>query len=135
MKEYFKQFFYNKDENYSVIVEANSKVCYAYLLSNDEIIGDVWLGNQIPISNEIDFSDPSQMPFPNPEEYLLNPKELIEDFEPILIDWEIFSSTKKVIVYFHNDTKVMLKEGAKPGWSNKVKKSGPLAKVIKNEKN
>lgn len=135
MAKYFEQFFYDQDASYSFLIEANGEVCYVYLLLNNEIIGDVWLGNQIVPSAQANFSDPEKMPFLNPKEYLLNPKELMIDFEPVSVRWDLSLGLRRVTICFLNDIKVVLEEGTKPGWSNRVKQDGPLAKVIRNEPN
>lgn len=44
---YFKQFFCSTEPEYSVVIEDDDKVCYAYLYFNKEIIGDVWLYNNV----------------------------------------------------------------------------------------
>ncbi len=97
-------------------MEANGEVCYAYLLNENQIIGDVWLGNQIAPSEKADFSDPSKMPFLNPKEFLTEPEERLEDFEPRSIDWKTSSTSnsKKVTVEFSNMTTLVLEEGVRP---------------------
>ena len=130
MKEYFKQFFCDTDVKYSFIIEADGKVCYAYLLHNNKIVGDVWIGNQVAQNDEHDFSDPSLMPFLNPKEYLFTSHELIKEFEPISISWDISFNHKRVTICFSDNIIVRLEEGVYPGWSNRVIKNGPLAKTI-----
>jgi len=41
MNEFYQQYFCPYDEKYSVIIEDNGKVSYAYLLKLKNIIGDV----------------------------------------------------------------------------------------------
>lgn len=53
----------------AIVVEANERVCYAYLLSEGRMVSDVWLCNVTPASMQPEWTMPnarSLMPFKNP---------------------------------------------------------------------
>lgn len=69
MTQFYTQLFSDQCHEFSVIIEDDGRVCYAYLLLRQEIIGDVWLYNQsaTPIQTAWNRED---MPFLNPVEYI-----------------------------------------------------------------
>jgi len=126
---YFKEFLYDLKPEYSVIIEDDDKVCYAYLLIDNEIVGDVWLYNTMKSPVEAEWHSPDNLPFLNPIEFI---KENIEPFDNdtnININWD---SENKVValIYISNRLIARLSEGDFPGSSSLVIKDGPLAKVI-----
>lgn len=127
MEVYFNQFFCREDSSYAVIIEDDTRVAYAYLLRNNEIVSDVWLYNSMEPPDVVDWKELGNAPFFNTAEYT---DDLGNGNTDVLGGIEItWSISKKVsaFVELNNGVKALLKEGAKPGWSNNVKKSGPLA--------
>jgi hypothetical protein len=63
--------FSEENNDYSLIIESNKRVVYAYLLEEGKLVGDVWLYNicEIPIVPE--WKTNKEMPFANSEEYVL----------------------------------------------------------------
>jgi len=55
--------------DYSVVIEDDGKVAYAYLLNKDEIVSDVWLYNQRQTPEQPEWTEKSRMPFLNPRNY------------------------------------------------------------------
>ncbi|MBC8045942.1 MAG: hypothetical protein H7Y00_04055 [Fimbriimonadaceae bacterium] len=132
MSEFFDQFFFDKAPIYSIIIEDDGRVAYAYLLKNGDIVSDVWLYNQLeaPINSEWKKSD---MPFLNPQKFLQDVSILpILDLNEVNIKW-INSEFNKLLfadIYIREKFIARLKEGLKPGWSAIVKLDGPLAKIM-----
>jgi len=120
------------DPHYSVVIEDDSRVAYAYLYEGEDIIGDVWLYNQQepPVTS---FWLPEDMPFLNPKEYLL--KEVA--INPIACESDIrceWTESKadgliEVGIYIRDKFIASVAVGSKPGWSVLVAKDGPLAYV------
>ena len=50
--------FRSPDPRYSVVIEDDGRVAYAYLLHDDEIVGDVWLYNHGPAPAEPEWRSP-----------------------------------------------------------------------------
>ena len=130
MKTYFKQFI-SEVKNYSVIIEDDGKVAYAYLLRDEQIVADVWLYNQQDSPREIKWIE-SEMPFLNPIPYI---KDNMFMPEPICNDNEvgIIWHNQKVIeadIYIRGNLLAILKEACKPSFSSLVKIDGPLAKTL-----
>ncbi|AMR31879.1 hypothetical protein A0256_10820 [Mucilaginibacter sp. PAMC 26640] len=119
------------DKAYSVVVEDDGRVAYAYLMYYDEIVSDVWLYNRIEPPAEIFLNDWRQQPL-NPDEYIR--KDIIivpmTDLSQIHCEWdESEDGVIEVAVVLRRRFTAELKHGAKPGWSVFVAKDGPLALV------
>src|SRR3569623_677993 len=70
MPEILIQFVCEFDENYTVMVEDDGRVAYAYLMEYGDIIGDVWLYNVDKAPLDDNWAMQPQMPFLNPAQYL-----------------------------------------------------------------
>lgn len=127
------QFFSKEDTRFSVILEDDDKVCYLYLLQNEDIVGDVWLYNKAMLPKEVDWKT-QELPFLNPGEFTLKNDKLfpIEDFAEISVDWQFQNENLDYASVFLSGINIaILKLGSKPGWSIGAAKDGPLAKVLK----
>ena len=138
MSEYFTQVFCEENYRYSVVIEDDGRVAYAYLLEDEDIIADVWLYNQSATPKIIDWNEQSEMPFLNPlafiiDEGAIEPLSTDEDIEFKWIFLEDAILLKKVIISFGDKLTVALAPDSKPGWSNNVKNNGPLAKVFTHD--
>jgi hypothetical protein len=69
MSEFFLQIFCDLNIAYSVIIEDDGRVAYAYLMKDENIIGDVWLYNQLDAPENTNW-DHKKMPFLNPIEFI-----------------------------------------------------------------
>ena len=120
------------DAHYSILIEDDSRVAYAYLCEDEDIIGDVWLYNQQepPITS---FWLPEDMPFLNPKEYLSKDAAIkpITSEEEIRCEWTESKDDGliEVGIYIRNKFIASVAAGSKPGWSVLVAKDGPLAYV------
>ena len=68
MSNFFEQIFCTHCKDYSVIIEDDGRVCYAYLYFKFSVIGDVWMYNQSPSPIKTEWIK-DQMPFLNPIEF------------------------------------------------------------------
>lgn len=120
------------DLHYSIVIEDDGRVAYAYLLEGEDIIGDVWLYNQQE-PPQTSFWLPEDRPFLNPKEYLAKDAAI----KPIARESEIrceWTESKddgliEVGIYIRDKFIASVAMGSKPGWSVLVAKDGPLAYV------
>lgn len=134
MDTFFEQIFWDINNRYSIIIEDDDRVAYAYLLYNKQIIGDVWLYNRIPSPTTVNWNK-TEMPFLNPVSFIKNidfeiPQKTIKEYD---FDWmgNENNDLLKVKIYIKQKLTAIIAPGSKPGWSINVKKDGPLAKVLR----
>jgi hypothetical protein len=137
MTEHYEQIFSDQCNDYSIIVEDDSKVCYAYLLLKASMIGDVWLYNQSEAPSKTEWKK-EEMPFLNPIEFLKEGKAVfpITRTEEIKVEWLFLENTcslKQARIFIRGEHTVTIKPGSKPGWSSHVKKNGPLANILNDD--
>lgn len=137
MTEYYEQVFSDQCNDYSVIIDDDGRVCYAYLLLKNSLIGDVWLYNQseAPLSTTW---EKEEMPFLNSTEYIKEGLKIfpISNSEEVHVEWDFMDdqfSLNQIKIYIRNQHTATIQPGSKPGWSLNVKKSGPLAKVLNDK--
>jgi len=135
MKEFYDQFFCELNNDYSVIIEDDGKVAYAYLLYHEEIIGNVWLYNQKKTPDNVDWSNEDLMPFLNPREFVRTELKPLTKRHKIELVWKVDNEPGFVSVCIYINDKMIAKmtDGSKPGWSTIVLKDGPLAKIIRDK--
>ncbi|NJL75158.1 MAG: hypothetical protein HC892_09105 [Saprospiraceae bacterium] len=128
---YFNQFFCEDDNSYSVIVEDDIEVAYAYLMRDNQIISDVWLYNNNGTPDKVDWSDVSLMPFKNPKNYI-NESMMMEkiDSYDFVVEWTQNGDAITAKVYIRGLALAYLNNCSKIGWSYAVSKNGPLAKKL-----
>lgn len=131
MSDLFYQYHCKDNEEYSVIIEDDELVAYAYLCKGEIIVGDIWLYNQAstPVTSEWNKED---MPFLNPLEFVKDNIEPIMDENEIALKW-VLKRDKEVdyvLIEIRKELIAKLSERATPGWSTCVIKDGPLAKVL-----
>lgn len=130
MTEFYNQFFCEQNERYSIIIEDDGKVAYAYLLDGGAIVADVWIYNQAP-SPLITKWNRADMPFLNPRDYVQYEIEPITKENEVKLKWTISAnSIDSVLIYIRGSIVSKLTIGATPGWSKCVSKDGPLAKML-----
>ena len=126
------------DNNYKVIIDDDGRTAYAYIQKNDDEIycGDVWLYNRCETPAEPQWTGPEVMPCPNSAEYvnaasysILPVKE-----DDIDIDYELDEDGNlvRVYIYIKGELIASIADGDKPGYSNLVMKSGPIAKNLRD---
>ena len=137
MTEYYDQILSVQCNDYSIIVEDDGKVCYAYLLLKDSFVGDVWLYNQSETPSVTEWKR-ELMPFLNSIEYIKDGLDVlpISKGDEVKVEWDFLDNNcllNQVKIFIRNQHTATIKPGSKPGWSVYVKKSGPLAKVLEDE--
>lgn len=131
MMDFLHKFICQDNEEYSVVIEDDELVAYAYLLNGEIIVGDIWLYNQAPTPVNTIWNE-EDMPFLNPSEFVKHNIEPITDKNEISLKWvlKIDMEVDYVLIEIRKELIAKLSEGANPGWSNCVIKDGPLAKVL-----
>jgi len=138
MEDFFKQIICDTDGKYSVVIEDNGQVCYAYLLEDKEIISDVWLYNSAETPITTDWGTSDDMPFMNPRSFSHDENRIIieGDLDQALVNWKFIErKLEKANLVLNGQLIAILKPGAKPGWSINAKNDGPLAKPLFSEHN
>jgi len=133
MSEFYQQYFCPYCKSYSLIIEDNSRVAYAYLLSERSIISDVWLYNQGETPNKINWNDRNDMPFLNPREYILDNIIPIKYDSDIDLSWIYQDNLIEVKIYIRRELIAILRPKLFPSFSLLVCKDGPLAKKWNND--
>ncbi|MGC3945453.1 MAG: hypothetical protein QM762_13220 [Chryseolinea sp.] len=134
MDTFFEQKICHSNNNYSVIVEDDGRVCYAYLMEGTSIVGDVWLYNTIDTPDRVDWSSKEDMPFLNPRPYVDSSKTIqpINSSMDLSITWIMNKKeVKEANIYIRRTLVAKLEIGYKPGWSTFVIMDGPLAKALR----
>jgi hypothetical protein len=133
MSEFFSQRLCNFNQSYSLAIEEDGRVAYAYLMYEEDITGEIWLYNQISTPIKVNWENVDEMPFLNPEEYIkINIPPVVNEDE-IRLQWvpnNNDNSVKEVDIYIRQKLIAKLSPGSTPGWSTVVIKDGPLAKVL-----
>lgn len=119
------------NKEYSIIIEDDKKVAYAYLFKGEIIVGDIWLYNHAPTPVDTVWKK-KDMPFLNPLEFVKNNIEPIKEIDEITLKWVLKKDREVdyVLIKIRKELIAKLSEGATPGWSTCVIKDGPLAKVL-----
>lgn len=127
-------YVYTSEEfGYSVVIEDDNRVAYAYLMRDKKIVGDVWLYNRGEPPNEPEWRDTSMMPFANAREYAREYSiQVIPDLASIVVSWlGSKDGLQKVELHVDNEIFAAIAPGARPGWSRNAIKDGPLAQVLR----
>jgi hypothetical protein len=119
---------------WKVMVEDDGVVAYAYLLRDEEIVGDVWLYNQeeTPVVPEWRQQPPPAPPFRNAEQYVgpghasAHPISLTE----IAVRWQGSDVDLKAEILLREHTFAILMPGARPGFSAWVIRDSPVARKL-----
>jgi hypothetical protein len=112
--------------DYSVMVEDNGEVCYAYFLSDSQTTGFVWLYNRGQAPDTI--SGTRNEPVKNPRKYVLDldfqPADSVQDFEAI---WKVREGIPECALYLRQKLLAVVGNGDNPGWNINAKSDGPFA--------
>lgn len=132
MSTFLTQLSCEVDDAYSVLIEDDGRVAYAYLLEFGDVIGDVWLYNQEEAPADSNWAmQPS--PYLNPIEFLTNDARIspIKNEKELRCEWTLSAndSSVEVGIYIRDKFIASVSSGSKPGWSVLVAKDGPLALV------
>ena len=133
MSEFFKEFICEQNGSYSVIIEDDGRVCYAYLIEKGNISSDVWLYNCIKSNNAMTWRNQNEMPFLNLDEFInkINNISPLTDKDTIDIVWYFVKNKLSHADLIINGKLVgRLELGIKPGYSVTALRDGPLAKRL-----
>lgn len=122
------------NDRYSVVVEDDHRVCYAYILLDGKIVGDVWLYNTVADPANTDWRNREEMPFLNPIRFIKPGVKIspINNASEIEVVWKMVDQDMcEADIYVRQNLLAKLKPGSKPGWSTMVSEDGPLAKVFR----
>jgi hypothetical protein len=108
-----------------VIIDDDGRVAYAYLLDPDgTIVGDVWLYNRLPPTDEIDFEGGA--PFLNP--HAQSPDQPLPTTPAELsVEWLMDDALLVAEVRLRGAPLARLTPGSQPGW-HAWALNGPLAR-------
>lgn len=132
MTEFFEQYFCPTDDRYSVVIDGDTKVVYAYLLLGEEIITDVWLYNLGENPETIDWNNEDEEPLQLPKKHLLEDKLIdpVTEEEEVKCKWKRKDGALEVRIYIRGEYIALLKPGSSLGWSTLVKADTSLAKKL-----
>lgn len=132
MSTFLQQIPCEFDDNYSVLIEDDGRVAYAYLLEYGDVIGDVWLYNQEAAPMDSNWANQSS-PYLNPTEYLDKDAAIapIKNEKEVRCEWteSLNDGSIEVGIWLRDKFIAQVNAGSKPGWSVLVVKDGPLALV------
>jgi len=128
--------FDHPTERYDLVIDHDGRVIYGYLRREENIIGDVWIGNAAPAPTQPPWKDAKvEMPFLNPRPYA--PSVAMADLDPA--DWRARWLKPKgqpgsvAVRVFHGEVLMaVLSSHQKPGWSRLAEVEGPLAKRLED---
>lgn len=117
---------------YTLTIEDNGSVAYAYLLDGDEIVSDVWLYNHGLPSDRADWNNPKGGPFKNVFPYIAHGIfKPLTDATEMRVEWlHEGDSCIGVKLFVRGELFAFLKPGERPGQSKLIEKDGPLGKVL-----
>lgn len=132
MSTFHSRFYCEFDPNFSLVIQDEGRVAYAYLYDGQDVIGDVWLYNQQE-APQTSFWLPEDTPHLNPKEYLLKDTTIrpVENESDMRCEWTESKDDGaiEVGIYIRDKFIASVAVGSKPGWSVLVAKDGPLAYV------
>jgi len=108
----------------AVVLEDDNRVAYAYLLEDEQVVGDVWLYNVVESPDAVNWEDSSAMPFLNPRQYC-KPEQTPRLTSHSAVECTWFDAGVEVSV--DGVPWARLEGGSKPGWSRLAAQPGPLA--------
>lgn len=120
-------------QEYSLTIDDNGRVCYAYMLFKEEIVADVWLYNRCPAPAKPEWVSGGAMPFANSRGYVVD-----DEFVPpsskdeIVVEWREVTGRKGPVaaVVIRGLLHATLSIGEKPGRCRLALRSGPLAQRL-----
>jgi len=119
--------FHEPDGDRSVVIEDDGRVCYAYLLQNERLVGDVWLYNVSAAPLTVDWRRREDAPFCNPAKYCADATlPRLRPDSDVSCAW----LARGAEIWVSGTLWARLEAGARPGWSRGARIAGPLAKPL-----
>lgn len=110
--------FFDSRTGSSVLIEDDGRVAYAYFLDKQEmIVGDVWLYNRCVAPAAPEWSDPDNLPFANPSDYVNAEYELPlpSSGSEFFVEWQDRGAARYARILLGGQLLAELVAGAKPG--------------------
>jgi hypothetical protein len=126
-------FINDPESGYSVVLDDDGRVVYAYLRdAGNKIVGDVWLFNRIEAPSIPEWTSPERAPFANPADYVRHIDNLhVDDLSDFEVSWgRSRDGSVQATIVLKGTRFAVLAEGSKPGWSILTAKDGPLARAL-----
>lgn len=115
------------DGRWSLVIEDDDHVAYAYLLDGQRIVGDVWLYNVDMAPENTDWKRQKRRPFLQPRSFCVEiPFLRLREDSDVKATW----AADTVVVEIDGIVWARLANGCKPGWSRLAARPGPLAKPL-----
>src|SRR4051812_15928622 len=108
----------NFQSRYSIVVEDDGKVAYAYSLQGASIVADVWLYNQREAPDKPEWDDSNNAPFLNPKGYCKTINFLaLTDPKDVQVQWDLAADgmVMSVHLFFRGQRFAQMAPGKKPG--------------------
>ena len=132
MPGFYHQYVCHCNASYSLVIEDDSNVAYAYLLRDETIVADVWLYNRKSSPVQVEWEQKGGMPFLNPQEYILEDVDfqrlIIKSLSDVEVKWNC--AERRVEIDIRGKLVAVLDVGSHVGFSALVKKDGPLARKL-----
>lgn len=127
-ENYFEQFFPVDSNGFSIIIEDDGLVAYAYLLKDEEIVSTLWLYNVgKTLYNNWENLDKHDLPFQNLDYFISKQIESIKSKNDINIKWVIEKNYTRSYIFIFNELIGFLDSTTPIGYSLLVTEDGPLA--------
>lgn len=120
------------DAPYSVVIDIDSLVAYAYLLHHEAVISDVWLFNVGDAPAFPEWSQPENAPFRNPIGFA-SARPVPAQLRPtdVSVQWRYMDGRLLAArILIAGVVAAQLAPNAKPGWSVWALRNGPLARTL-----
>ena len=131
------------DGSWTVVVEEDERVCYAYLYDRhaeegaNPISGDVWLYNLTPAPAVAEWTLPDardRMPFLNAAGFAVE-QGMLSGVRPEHLDVKWLEDSSGLVtadIYISGALHARLKPGSRPGWSALAVRESPIAIPLEN---
>ena len=110
----------------------NGKVAHVYLKQGTIILGDVWIYNRCPTTDEPEWKDRTKLPFANCRTYMKEEGRFIHpvSLTDISVEYGCMQAITRRHWYLFGDPVALVGVGDKPSYSRFASRNGPLAKVL-----
>ena len=130
---YFNQFFAHQENKYSLIIEDNGKVAYAYLLENGDIISEVWLyNNGESLYDNWDSISEDDLPIQNLPIFIEHFTLPIKEDSDVNLKWIVEDSFVRVFVFIRQELIAILSSNEEIGSSTSISVDTPIARLHNN---